>query len=262
MANPVLIKDLRGNLFRRKPVLAVALMALAILVCTFGALFLLPVSVSYSRVTPLWRLPDLLLPVIAPAFAAGAFAKEYEQRTWQDLVLTRLTAPEILRGKFFACLLPTLIAIIVLFPALALILILQNVQWAMQPGIWMVVIALKFVISTTFYVSVVLVCSYWSASTRTSLVVSYIALAGYGLFNYVLWTFALLPVFYPEDRNIFTKPDLMTVTASSALAVSSQEFNLSPVDWLHLTQSIVLTILALIYLSSRLLRKRTAYQGV
>src|SRR5689334_5310176 len=204
MVNPVLVKDLRGNLFRRKPVLAVALMALAILALTLGISVLPSLFGLWGQQDqlPLWRFPDLLLPIIAPAFAAGAFAKEYEQRTWQDLALTRLTALEILRGKFWACLLPTFTAIIVLFPPFALVLIMNNMEWAMEPGPWMLVVLLKFVISSAFYVSVCLVCSFYSNNFRTALVVAYVALAIYGMLNYVLWKFFLTPLFFPiYDRS-------------------------------------------------------------
>lgn len=252
--NPVLVKDLRGNLFRRKPVLGVALMAVAILVLTFGVLALMPGWMMFhSGATPLWRFPDLLLPVLAPAFAAGAFAKEYEQRTWQDLMLTRLRSPEILWGKFFACLLPTLIAIVVLFPPFALLLILQDVQWAMEPGPWLLIVMLKFLLSTTFYVSAALLCSFYSHNFRTALVVGYVALAVYILFNYALWTFFLSPYFG------FNMPlgQQMNYQGGMNANQDPSQFNLSPIEWLHLIQSALLSGAALLFLSFRITRGRT-----
>ena len=182
MTNPVFLNDLRKNWFRRRPVHAVALMAILILVLTLfvaaGASALFGFS---SASYPLWRFPDLLLPVIAPAFAASAFAKEHEQRTWQDLLLTRLTAGEIVVGKFLACFFPTIATVIVLMPPFALILIMSGIQWAQEPGLWMLAVALRFLALAVFYLVVGLVCSYHSANARASLVTGYVVIALYGI---------------------------------------------------------------------------------
>jgi len=127
----VMVNELRKSLFRRKPVLAALFVAIAIVVLT------LAMSVfddSRLRSIPIWYLPDLLLPIVAPAFAAGAFAKEYEQCTWQDILLTNLSPRELVGGKFFACMVPTTVTILVAIPPFALLLIMQNVQWAMESG--------------------------------------------------------------------------------------------------------------------------------
>lgn len=266
--NPVLINDLRRSLFRRKPVHAVALVALAILVLTLGVDGVLPgTSFFMSDRLPLWRFIDLLLPVVTPAFASGAFAKEYEQRTWQDILLTRLTAREILRGKFFACLLPTMVTIIVMFPPFAMLMILQNIQWAQEPGLWILVVLLKFVVSATFYVSLVLVCSYHSSNARASLVLGYVILAVYGLLNYALWQFMLAPQFFRVsfpgtttyvNGNTHYRFVYSGSNYYSPLAASRTQFDLSPVEWLHLGQSAVLSILLLAYLRYRLHNSRNS----
>src|SRR5205085_6744943 len=128
-----------------------------------AVMLLLPGVGSWQmRQYPFWRGPDLLLPFLAPMFAASAFAKEHEQRTWQDVLLTRLSGGEILRGKFFACFVPTLAALIVLMPALGLLLIIQGTEWAMEPGGWMLLWGMKLAITTTFFVLMGLVVSYHS----------------------------------------------------------------------------------------------------
>ncbi|HLV80897.1 MAG TPA: ABC transporter permease subunit [Chthonomonadaceae bacterium] len=271
--NPVLINDLRKSLFRRRPVLAVALMALAILLLTLGMTVVFPVGTRTTvEGAPLWRFMDLALPVIAPAFAAGAFAREYEQRTWQDLLLTRLSTRQILGGKFFACLLPMLITLIVLFPPFALLLILQDVTWAMEPGLWMVALGIKFLLSATFYLAVTLVCSYHSANFRTALVVGYVTLAAYLLFNYALWTYLLAPLLLtPTWEGAYASgPGGQTLmqfhpayqTVYSAAYVSSQTFALSPVEWLHLVESSVFSFGLLAYLARRVRRTPGAAAAV
>jgi ABC-type transport system involved in multi-copper enzyme maturation permease subunit len=234
--NPVLVNDLRKSLFRRKPVLAVALMAAAILVLTYGVFALIPMGASLSYGYPVWRFPDFLLPVIAPAFAAGAFAREHEQRTWQDVLLTRLRASEILAGKFFACFLPTLMTLVILFPPFAMLLIVLGVEWAYDPGPWMFVLGAKFLLSVAFYVSAGLVCSYHSPNPRVALVVTYAALAAYGMLNHLFWLLVgqfLLPetpYHYYRERG---------------------SFELAPVDGLILIQMAILCAGMLTYLGLR-----------
>lgn len=255
--NPVLINDLRKSLFRRKPVLAVALMAIAILVLMLGITVVFPVG---SRTTvdgaPLWRFVDLLLPIVAPAFAAGAFAREYEQRTWQDVLLTRLSTRQILGGKFFACLLPMMVTLIVLFPPFALLLIVQNVVWAMEPGLWMVALSVKFLLSATFYLAVALVCSYHSANFRTALTVGYVTLAAYLLCNYALWTYLLVPYFLTPGWEALALSGGGDVGPfrSSAWNVSDYTFQLSPVEWLHLVESTIFSIGLFAYLARKVRR--------
>ncbi|HLK60699.1 MAG TPA: hypothetical protein VKU00_29315 [Chthonomonadaceae bacterium] len=266
--NPVLINDLRKSLFRRKPVLAVALMALIILILTLGLAGLLPMDIARNLShIPLWRFPDLLLPVVVPAFAAGAFAKEYEQRTWQDVLLTRLRVSEILGGKFFAVLLPTLSTIIVLFPPFALLMILQNVSWAMDFGPWMLIVAGKFLVSATFYVALALVCSYYSVNARAALVVSYVMLALYILLNFALWNFLLMPALFPQPHPVgtmingqfvqMTSPyDMDSYTNNSPWAMDNTHFSLTPIEQAHIIQAALFGALLLWHLASRLRQQR------
>ena len=238
----------------------VALMAFIIVVLTLAIAGGLPAFVGWStNQYPLWRFPDLLLPVVAPAFAAGAFAKEYEQRTWQDLLLTRLNAREILSGKFFACFLPTIATIIVLFPPFALILIIENMRWAQEPGPWMAVVGIKFLLSATFYLAVALVCSYHNSNTRVSLVVGYIILALYGLANFFLWR-TITPFFLFDMRASTPFSPYSAYSpreANSLLTLSRTEFGLSFIDTIHLIQSALLSFFLLWYLLVRIRHRRS-----
>lgn len=249
-ANPVFINDLRKSLFRRKPVLGVAYMALAILVLTFGVAIGVPMDLHPTHHLPLWNIPDLLLPIVVPAFAAGTFAKEYEQRTWQDVLLTRLQTREILGGKFFACLLPTLIAIVVMFPAFAMLMILQGVNWALDPGPWMLVVLIKFLISASFYIALVMVCSYYSKSGRTALVSSYVVLAFYGIFSYLCsYVFSVLftpPVETPYGSYAFNTDPLQTPV---------HQFELSTFELITMFLSALFTLLLFFHLKLRLGRR-------
>ena len=254
MANPVLINDLRRSLWRRKPVLAVALMAVMILALTFLCLFLLSQGSTSDWVhAPLWRFPDLVLPIIAPAFAAGAFAKEYEQRTWQDVLLTRLTVGEILGGKFIACFIPALVTLIVVFPPFALLLLLQRVDWAVNSGNWIAPYAIKFFISLVFYLLVGLVCSYHSASARAALVVCYVSLFSYALVNFLAWTYVLLPAM---SHPVYTADGKMIITDMYSQRLRpwdvSQGWHISQAEVWHLVQSLVLSVGLAAYLIRRL----------
>lgn len=254
IANPVLLNDLRKSLFRRKPVHVVAYMAMAIVGLTYGIVIGLPFNLlSQYRHVPLWNIPDLLLPVVVPAFAAGSFAKEYEQRTWEDVLLTRLGSWEILRGKFLSSLLPTLTTIIVLFPPFAMLLILQNVRWALDFGPWILIVIIKFLISAFFYIALVMLCSYYGKSGRTSLVSSYVVLAGYVLANYVVWILAINALAGdPDTTSNFGSYYANPMTRGFREAT---EFQLSLVEIMHCCQSIVFGSLIMLFLRSRLGRR-------
>lgn len=259
MTNAILINDLRKSIFRRKPVHGVALAAVAILLLTLGSEFL---GIFAGRQASLWRFLDFLLPIIAPAFAAGTFAKEHEQRTWQDVKLTRLTAFEILSGKFFATLVPTLVSLLVLFPPFFMMLIVQNMWWAMEPGPWMIILGLKFLISATFYIAVLMVCSYHSPNTRSALVVGYVVLGVIVLLNFAFWTYVMpefLISFYGDPPHSHS-PGYATYSPyteqyNRPWEVSNTEFSLSLVDWGQLIQSLVFSSLLFTYLAVRLRRR-------
>jgi len=54
-------------------------------------------------------LEALLLPVIASSLASGVFTSERERQTWNALLLTRLTASQIVIGKLAGALVPALL---------------------------------------------------------------------------------------------------------------------------------------------------------
>src|SRR5258708_176950 len=101
--NPFFLNELRERFVWAKPPPCFAIWAGGMAVLTYIAVSLPGVNAGIYL-----QFPQIMLPIIAPAFAAGAFAKEHEQRTWQDLMLTNLTTRELLFGKFFASYLPML----------------------------------------------------------------------------------------------------------------------------------------------------------
>jgi ABC-type transport system involved in multi-copper enzyme maturation permease subunit len=256
MTNPVLLNDLRQSWFRRRPVHAVALMAVLILILTFVVTAGVPSIFNFTGSNyPLWRFPDILLPVVAPAFAAGAFAKEHEQRTWQDILLTRLSASQIVSGKFFACFIPAMATIVVLLPPLAMILILSNVWWAMEPGPWMLAFTIRFLVTAVFYVAVTLVCSFHSTNARVSLVTAYVVLALYGMISFFFWRIVIGALYLPDALSTMTTTNRF-VEQNGLLTLSRHDFAFSAADVIFMFQSIVLSFVLFGYLLRRIRRRR------
>ncbi len=199
MQNPVFVNELRQNMFRRKPLLALGLWALA-------TIFLIWLS-QFARMTryPLAWLPVFALPIIVPPFAAGTFAKEYEQQTWQDLYLTRLTNAQVVIGKFLAALLQVGLIVISFIPAMVLMQMYESIAypsfvtyrdvssgasalWIFLPGWWMIVLGAKLLLSASLYVLLGMTCSRYSSNRRTAMVWSYIALFLYALVGTMVWS--------------------------------------------------------------------------
>jgi ABC-type transport system involved in multi-copper enzyme maturation permease subunit len=193
IANPVFGNELRKSLVRRKP-----LQCFAIWAGVMAALMYVAVSLPALNAGIFIQFPHIMLPIIAPAFAAGAFAKEHEQRTWQDLMLTRLTTRELLFGKFFACYLPIL-ALLFTLAAPVLFGMMQTAGMSdpyaygsysyFQVTSEQVVpvftsLLLKCLLQGAFYVSMAMVCSHYCSKARQALAVSYVSLALYAVLAY------------------------------------------------------------------------------
>ena len=255
MANPVLINDLRRSLFRRKPIHVTAYMAIGILVLTLIAASAIDFGMTYQiRDVPLWELPELLLPIVVPAFASGSFAREHEQRTWDDLRLTVLGSWEIIFGKFGACLLPTIVTIVVMFPPFAMLLMIQGVSWSADFGPWILIVVAKFLVNAFFYISLVMMCSCFFSKGRTALVASYVLLAVYAFANYLAWM-----VMVPSISMLFSGSDDDSGRYSAGYGSlgyhSASHYSLNPVDIACSIQAIGFGALCLIFLRERM-RKR------
>lgn len=178
--NPVFINELRQSFFRRKPLLGftiwVALTA-----------FLMWITQLLPSTYPLSSLPLFALPLIVPAFAAGTFAKEYEQQTWQDLYLTRLSNFQVVIGKFGAALLLSMTMLLCFVPAMILMQINEHPYVTFAPGWWMVSMLSKLLLSASLYVLLAMTCSRYSTNRRTAMVWCYVALSIYAIMGYLVW---------------------------------------------------------------------------
>lgn len=198
--NPVFINELRQSPFRRRP-------AQAILLWGAAAFFLMWTAHSLDAPTPMFWIPILALPFLVPSFAAGAFAKEYEQQTWQDLFLTNLTNFQVVMGKFWAAMLQTAFPLLALVPALGLIFARAVTRPVPVSGVigisdeaigfgyaglssivsFMVLFAVKLVFLSGLYVLIGMACSRYSSSRRGALIWNYVVMFAFTLLGSMVW---------------------------------------------------------------------------
>jgi len=192
--NPVFVNELRQSAFRRRGALFTAALVLAgILLSMLAQLDSLRNIVVYA--------PLILLPLLVPAIASGAFAKEYEQQTWMDLYLTRLTNAQVVWGKFGAYFVQVAAALCALAPSLVLILLgdysrrLSDLQFGIVPLHWQLAAVwttlsymFKLFASACLYIFLAMVCSRYSPNRRAALTWSYIAMGLYSGFGVLVWS--------------------------------------------------------------------------
>ncbi|MCW3099484.1 MAG: hypothetical protein JWL77_5102 [Chthonomonadaceae bacterium] len=193
--NPVFINELRQSPFRRRP-------SQTILLWGAAAFFLMWMAHSLDAPTPMFWIPILALPFLVPSFAAGAFAKEYEQQTWQDLFLTNLTNFQVVMGKFWAAMLQTAFPLLALVPALGLIFSRAAAHQPLQVGnealnlsydslpsivFFMLLFAAKLVLLSGLYVLIGMVCSRYSSNRRGALIWNYVVMFAFTLLGSMVW---------------------------------------------------------------------------
>jgi ABC-type transport system involved in multi-copper enzyme maturation permease subunit len=179
MINPIFVNELRQSPLRRRWVIAYVVWCLI----SAGLIWMTDFSEQFAY--QLAWVPMIILPLIVPSFAAGAFAKEYEQQTWQDLYLTRLTNWQVVSGKFWAALLQVWFVMLSFAPAIVLMLgrerSVGTILW------WGLLFSLQLLLSACFYVLIAMVCSRYCATRRGALIASYISLFLYAGLNKLLW---------------------------------------------------------------------------
>lgn len=194
--NPVFINELRQSAFRRRPAVTIILWGAA-------AFLLMWMAHTADAPTMMFWIPILALPFLVPSFAAGTFAKEYEQQTWQDLFLTNLTNFQVVMGKFWAAMLQTAVPLLATVPALGLILVRAlSTQPQPIPGEetvttfsadlpsivgFMILFAIKLVFLSGLYVLIGMVCSRYSGNRRGALIWNYVAMLLFTLFGTMVW---------------------------------------------------------------------------
>ncbi len=192
--NPVFVNELRQSVFRRRGGLVVGLLAA-------GAILFAMVAQIGSLRTIIVYGPVLLVPLLVPAIASGAFAKEYEQQTWLDLYLTRLTNAQVVWGKFGAFFAQVAIALLAFAPALVLMLLgdysrrLSDLRFDVVPIKWQLAAIVttasfigKLLLSACLYILLTMICSRYSSTRRMALTWSYIALALYTGLGVLIWS--------------------------------------------------------------------------
>jgi ABC-type transport system involved in multi-copper enzyme maturation permease subunit len=192
--NPVFVNELRQSAFRRQGIVVTGTLLVA------GTLFAMLAQVDSLRNVVVYA-PVALLPLIVPAIASGAFAKEYEQQTWLDLTLTRLTNAQVVWGKFGAYFVQVAVALFAFFPSLLLMLLgdysrrLSDLRFEVVPLHWQLyavftasTFIFKLLVSACLYVLLTMVCSRYSPNRRTAITWSYIAMALYTGFGMLVWT--------------------------------------------------------------------------
>ena len=195
--NPVLEREVRGRLrLRRKgagraiPVVAwpIALVALYFYARGLTAIGrgisrdaqeLLPVLV-YGALT--------LIVLLAPAMASTAITQEREQQTWDALATTRLTAWEILLGKWVGRQIIPWLMIVLALPYLLACAFFGGMGLAILPGV-----LLFLVVTTAFYSAMGLLCSFQArrtvGATATALTTTALLCVGTVIVNQVIEIF-------------------------------------------------------------------------
>lgn len=192
--NPIILHELRQSFLRQRWVPIVS--GWIIVITTIGVLLY-----HTNRYMVLFLLPIVCQFLLAPVFAAGAFAKEYEQRTWLDLQITPITNLQLVTGKFLAIFLQMCLVTLSFTPLLSYCFIHSGLNGSYFELMIIVSYTLKIMISGVVVVLICMVCSRYSPNRLTATVVSFVAILIYGLFcaiNYML----LNPLFTQAFGNI------------------------------------------------------------
>ncbi len=124
--NPVLAKEIRSRLRARKQskgnrFAAYSVVGLVVFLLYFYGLRAMLTGDARSSSEFLYVFYTIgieltLILFMVPSLASSAITQEREQQTWNALLLSRLTAGEIVMGKFIAALFPVLLVLAVFAP--------------------------------------------------------------------------------------------------------------------------------------------------
>ena len=142
-----------------------------------------------------------LIVLLAPAIASTAITQEREQQTWDALAATRLSAGEVLLGKWLGRQLIPWLLLLIIFPFLLVCAIRGGLGFALLPAV------LAFLIVTIGVYSMLgLLCSFQArrtvAATATSLTVTAFFCIGTVVVNYVLQILHLSDMNYRHDSSV------------------------------------------------------------
>ena len=136
--NPVLIKEVRGRLRARRQskwgryTAFIVVGVIVLVMYFFGTRAILGSNGSASQAEGMYDffiigVEMTLILFLVPPLAAGSITQEREQQTWNALLLSRLSAREIVVGKFVAALLPTLLILGVFAPLVLLAAVVGHI---------------------------------------------------------------------------------------------------------------------------------------
>lgn len=191
--NPVLEREVRGRLRLRVkgsrraiPIVAWPIGLVALYFYARGLVSIMRGTLQESR--DLWPVlvygALTLIVLLAPAIASTAITQEREQQTWEALAATRLTAGEVLLGKWLGRQIIPWLIIIFAFP----FLLVCTVWGALGVAVLPVVLAF-LIVTTGFYSMLGLLCSFQArrtvGATATALTVTAFFCVGTLLVNQV-----------------------------------------------------------------------------
>ena len=170
--NPVLQREVRGRFnFRRirtQKATLVTVGAITLVIVYFYGRALLGIIHGQSEdARGLWTviIYGLLFFVVllSPALSSTAISQEREQKTWEALTTSRLTASEVLLGKWLARQLPVILLIVIALPLLITCTFVGGL------GTLITIAALVFLFLTTgLYSMLGLLCSYFARRTTVA----------------------------------------------------------------------------------------------
>src|ERR1044071_7605620 len=116
LENPVLIKEVKTKMRSRQPrrvqAAIAAIIGLFVLYCYYQALRYIVQFGGTNGANDGWSVglwvQAILIWMLSPALTANSISQEKEQQTWEMLLFTLLSPPEILIGKLAARILPML----------------------------------------------------------------------------------------------------------------------------------------------------------
>jgi len=192
--NPIVVREMRARMRNNRALALQFGMLLALATTVFLAL-LIATKEDRSMTTgwlgqvvfgSLGVVQGLLLALISPAFAAGAFTLEREQQTIESLLLTPLRPGPLVRGKLLAATLFPLLLTTIALPLLSLCLLYGGVGPQEVGGTYVVQ-----VMNALFLGALAVGWSMVCRSTATAVVATYLTVAAYLIGTFILGVMAL-----------------------------------------------------------------------
>ncbi len=193
--NPVLQKELRSQLRARRQSqgvrLATLLLAGGIVLLLYyygGRAILQSASNARDLFLAMVAIQLTLVLFLAPSLTANAITQEREQQTWNALLLSRLTADEIVVGKLVARLLPAFLILLMFMPLGLLSAVVGGVALSTYTLSYLLLVA-----TAVFYAAIGMFCS-WAyrrtaaATSAASGVIAFLVIGTYLLYG--LWASA------------------------------------------------------------------------